>query len=192
MGYGNRLDRRRLWGRNWGLVRSVPIVLYNSLPKPALDVDLLTVVCCVTSLTRHLSITACSCDIGIRRTDIFNSWSLYIPVLGVVCLHHGNLGHRGCYARGQWRGLNVGEVRVIGVDDVAVQLQLSMSKCLGCGSLSCSCCAGSFLTCSIFFCEALLPRFCFPVIVSNASAVFYNTATELSEHRPCGDQGYLA
>ena len=122
MGYGNRLDRCRLWSRNLGLVRSVPIVLHDSLPKPALDVDLLAVVCCMTGLARHLSVTACSCDIGIRRTDVFNSRSLYIPVFSIVCLHHGDLGHGSCYAWGQRRGLDVGEIRVVGVDNVAVQL----------------------------------------------------------------------
>jgi len=170
----------------------MPIVFDYAFAEPALNVDLLAVVGRVTNLACHLGITACSRHIAVGRADVLDSWSLYIAVLSIIRLHHGYMRHRGCYTWRQRRRLEVDEVGVVGVDNVAVHLQLAISKCFSSSSFSCSRRAGSFLSCCVFFRKALLPSFCFPIVISNASTVFYDSAAELSEHRPRGNESYLS
>lgn len=61
-----------------------------------------------------------------------------------------------------------------------------------CGCFSRLCCTWSLLASSVFFCEALLSGFAFPVIVPHSASVDNQSASKLAEHGAGSHDGNLS
>lgn len=144
-------------------------------------------------LAHELGVTAGARCVDIRCTSkvLSRPLDLAIPIVGWID-HRKRCHRRSNSGMHRW-WLHHLETWSSAVHNITgLKHVLSRTELFCCSGLFRFRCAWSFFSGSVFFGEALLPSFRFPIVVSHSPALLYNPATELTKHGSCCDDSYLA